>query len=175
MIIRKIITLAFIYSLTLSSMTLFANNNLGEKTADIILIGQSIITMDSSININAVAVAGRKIVATGSYNEVIKLKGKSTKIIELGDNTLVPGFIEHHVHPFLAAITMQSEIIAIEDWILPNKKSKGVIDRKSYLKRLRKAVEQFEGNEPLVTWGFHHYFHGKLSRKDLDSISPEKP
>ena len=42
-------------------------------------------------------------------------------------------FIEHHIHPFLAAVTMNSEILAIEDWYLPSKTSKGVRDRLSYL------------------------------------------
>jgi len=31
---------------------------------------------------------------------------------------VVPGFIAQHDHPLLAALTMTSEIIAIEDWVL---------------------------------------------------------
>ena len=32
-----------------------------------------------------------------------------------------------------------------------------------------------EAEKPFVTWGFHHYFHGKLSRQDLDKISMTRP
>ena len=30
-------------------------------------------------------------------------------------------------------------------------------------------------DKPLVTWGFHHYFHGDLTKDDLDLISSERP
>ena len=30
-------------------------------------------------------------------------------------------------------------------------------------------------SKPLVTWGFHHYFHGELTRQDLDQISTTRP
>ncbi|GIS41473.1 MAG: hypothetical protein Ct9H90mP13_13190 [Pseudomonadota bacterium] len=29
-------------------------------------------------------------------------------------------------------------------------------------------------DKPLVTWGFHHYFHGDLKRDDLDLISSKR-
>ena len=148
----------------------------GNESELVILQAKQIISLDTGEQYqNAIVIDDDRIKDIGSLKELQGRYPKSTLESRFKDKIIVPGFIEHHVHPFLAAITMQSEIIAIEDWILPNKKSKGVIDRKPYLKRLRKAVEQFEGNEPLVTWGFHHYFHGKLSRKDLDAISPEKP
>jgi hypothetical protein len=71
---------------------------------------------------------------------------------------------------------MESNVIAIEDWDLPGNQTKGVRDRETYLQRL-KAEEQVlsESDKPLVTWGFHHYFHGKLSRQDLDKISMTRP
>ena len=89
---------------------------------------------------------------------------------------MVPGLIEHHVHPFLAAITMESNVIAIEDWDLPGNQSKRVRDREAYLQRLKTEERLLsEPDKPLVTWGFHHYFHGKLSRQDLDKISMTRP
>jgi predicted amidohydrolase YtcJ len=30
-------------------------------------------------------------------------------------------------------------------------------------------------NDPLISWGFHHYFHGKLTKDDLDKISSDRP
>ena len=76
----------------------------GEQTADIIFIGDHIITVDAaSVGVTAVAVAGQNIVATGPAKEVLKLKTSSTRVIELGDNALVPGFIDAHGHMTIVA------------------------------------------------------------------------
>ena len=75
-----------------------------DQSADIIFIGDHIITVDSaSAKVTAVAVAGPDIVATGSAEEILKLKKKSTRVIELGDNALVPGFIDAHGHMTIVA------------------------------------------------------------------------
>jgi len=58
----------------------------------------------------------------------------------------------------------------------PHKKSDGVRNRKDYLERLLKTERNIEDDaEPLVSWGFHHYFHGELTRQDLDLISKDRP
>jgi len=76
----------------------------GQQSADIIFIGDHIITVDAaSVGVTAVAVAGQKIVATGPAKEVLKLKNSSTRVIELGDNALVPGFIDAHGHMTIVA------------------------------------------------------------------------
>ena len=76
----------------------------GEQSADIIFIGDHIITVDAaSVGVTAVAVAGQNIVATGPAKEILKLKTSSTRVIELGDNALVPGFIDAHGHMTIVA------------------------------------------------------------------------
>ena len=75
-----------------------------DRSADIIFIGDHIITVDSaSAKVTAVAVAGQDILATGSAEEILKLKKKSTRVIELGDNALVPGFFDAHGHMTIVA------------------------------------------------------------------------
>ena len=76
----------------------------GEQTADIIFIGDHIITVDAaSVGVTAVAVAGQNIVATGPAKEILKLKTSSTRVIELVDKALVPGFIDAHGHMTIVA------------------------------------------------------------------------
>ena len=70
---------------------------------------------------------------------------------------------------------MNSEVIAIEDWNISSKITTGVRNRNDYLKRLEAVELAQQNNEPLISWGFHHYFHGKLTRQDLDLISKERP
>ena len=68
--------------------------------ADLIFTGGTIITMDDSNPIvEALAVKGEKIMAVGTKDDVFKLKGHSTRVVELtGTETLMPGFIEPHAY-----------------------------------------------------------------------------
>ena len=71
--------------------------------ADTIFHGDNIVTMDpGQPTVEAVAVRGETIVAAGSRDEVMALRGPSTRVVELGDNALLPGFIDSHGH-FLGA------------------------------------------------------------------------
>jgi len=70
---------------------------------------------------------------------------------------------------------LSEQIIAIDDWDLPGQTSIGVRDRNGYLQRLISAEEKKPPDMPLISWGYHHYFHGKLSRYDLDKISLTRP
>jgi predicted amidohydrolase YtcJ len=127
---------------------------------------------------DALAVVGDKILAVGSLDEVVAaVDGRKYEVdAAFVDKVIIPGLIDQHVHPLLAALTMSMEIIAIEDWVLPHGTSRKAVDREDYLKRLNEAVAAIEApDEPLFTWGFHHYFHGKLTRQDLDEISDSRP
>ena len=71
--------------------------------ADTILHGDNIVTMDpGQPTVEAVAVRGATIVAAGPRDEVMALRGPSTRVVDLGDNALLPGFIDSHGH-FLGA------------------------------------------------------------------------
>ena len=75
----------------------------GGEPADTIFVGDNIVTMDpQQPTVEAVAVRGETIVAAGSMDEVMALEGPSTRVVDLGDNALLPGFIDSHGH-FLGA------------------------------------------------------------------------
>ena len=92
-----------------------------------------------------------------------------------GDHVIVPGFIAQHDHPVLAALTMSSEILAIEDWVA----ALGDHARRKGQEDFRPATEAVEArtdpNEPVLTWGYHPAFFGPLTRADLDAISAARP
>lgn len=68
---------------------------------------------------------------------------------------LVPGFIAQHDHPLLAALTMTSEIISIEDWVLPKGTSKAAKNHEEYLARLKAANTALKDPDaPLISWGY---------------------
>ena len=144
---------------------------------DRIIVSKTLITLDATNkNSNAVMIRGAKIHAVGQKESLINKFPDAIIDYSFANDVIIPGFIEHHIHPLLAAITMSSEIVAIDDWSLPNKQTKGVRDRASYLKRLQLLEKNIEDkNTPLISWGFHHYFHGKLTKDDLDKISSDRP
>ena len=70
-----------------------------QSAADTIFVGENIVTMDASgREVEAVAVRGSLIAAVGRLDEVMTLEGDQTKIIDLGDRALLPGFIDAHGH-----------------------------------------------------------------------------
>ena len=103
--------------------------------ADLIFIGDNIITMDNS-KVTAVAVRGDRIVATGDQAEIIQLQDDSTRLVELGDRALLPGFIDAHGHfgavatssalldlsspPVGTVETIDDIVTAIQNWIENN-------------------------------------------------------
>ena len=69
------------------------------EPADVVLFGEHIHTVDpANSGATAVALRGEEIVAVGDRGEVEALIGDSTRVVELGDRALVPGFIDAHGH-----------------------------------------------------------------------------
>ncbi|MFO1399280.1 MAG: amidohydrolase [Burkholderiales bacterium] len=145
----------------------------------VIYQAREIVTLDPARpTARAVAVVGDRILAVGELGDLTAAAGKQAYRIDttFADKVVVPGFIAQHDHPLLAALTMTSAIIAIEDWVLPQGTSKAAKSRTEYLERLAKAnADMKDPNEALLTWGFHQYFHGELRKADLDRISATRP
>src|SRR5437899_2686288 len=49
-------------------------------------------------SVRALAVSAGKIIAVGSNDEIQKLKGPKTQVIDLGGHFVMPGFNDAHVH-----------------------------------------------------------------------------
>ena len=76
-----------------------------------IFIAKEILTLNSrNDSVEAVATQGSKIINLGSKEELTSIYPNADLINNYENSILVPGFIEHHIHPFLAAVTMNSEI-----------------------------------------------------------------
>ena len=65
--------------------------------ADTVYVGEHILSM-TGVNPSAVAVRGDRIIATGSEQELASLIGATTQVVELGEQALLPGFIDAHGH-----------------------------------------------------------------------------
>ena len=151
-------------------------------TADELTVypARRIITMDPSMpTATAVAVREDRIVAVGTMESLQPwLDAHDFKIDDTFINkVLLPGFIDPHLHPGLGArLLSQNEIITPEDWDLPSGFVEGVTDRAGYLARLQELVDQDEVSEaPFFTWGWNAYWHGPITRRDLDAVSAIRP
>jgi len=145
----------------------------------IIYTAKEIITEDPKKPMaHAVAVIGSRILAVGEVDELKKAAGNQPVRIDnrYAKQVLVPGFIAQHDHPVLAALTMASEVLSIEDWALPSGTIAAVKNKADFIKRLTAAEKKLtDPGEPLVTWGYHPSFYGPLVRADLDKISTKRP
>ena len=75
------------------------SNDEAVEIADTIFVGANIITMaDEPAVVTGVAVLGETILATGSEKSVRRHQGEMTRIIDLGETALLPGFIDSHGH-----------------------------------------------------------------------------
>lgn len=72
--------------------------------ADIVISNAVVLTMDDAApRFEAVAIAGNSIMAVGSNAGMRALAGGSTRMIDAGGGTVMPGFIEAHMHLFAGA------------------------------------------------------------------------
>ena len=129
--------------------------------------GGEIITMagDSLEYAEVVITINDKIEFVGALEEAQNLFPNSKKF-DLKGQILLPGFIEPHLHPSLAAIMLQNEIIAPYDWILPGQVKKGVQGEEAYRKKIKESITtDAKPNEIYFIWGYHQLWHGNFLEK----------
>lgn len=82
-----------------------ASSQAAEPKADLIYQGGSIVTVNElQPTAEAVAVRRGRIVAVGYRDEVMKLRGPKTKLVDLAGKTMIPGLIDAHGHVFATGI-----------------------------------------------------------------------
>jgi predicted amidohydrolase YtcJ len=144
-----------------------------------VFTAREIVTLDPARpKAEAVAVVNGRILWAGSLEEVVRVLGDQPHVIDrsFADHVIVPGFVAQHDHPVLAALTMSSEILSIEDWVLPGRTIPAVKDKADFITRLTAAVKAApDPSQAVLTWGYHPAFYGPLTRSDLDAISSETP
>ncbi|WP_412470285.1 MULTISPECIES: amidohydrolase [unclassified Halobacteriovorax] len=152
-------------------------NNLNTNKQVSILYGGDIITMagEKIDYVEALAHSDGKILYVGNKVEVQE-KYKNAKMIDLKGGTLMPGFIEPHLHGSLAAVFLQNEIIAPYDWVIPSGVKKGVVGHKAYIKRITDSIKANAKKDKIYfIWGYHQLWHGDMSRQILNNITKEYP
>ena len=146
----------------------------GEAAADLILVGENIITMDSSLgDVGDVAVRGEQIVAVGGADEVLSLQGQGTRMIDLGTQALVPGFIDAHGH-----VAFVARLIDFVNLSSPPVGPVGNMDDIVRLLRERIAERELPEGDWLIGYGYDDSLiteNRHPTRDDLDRASTDHP
>jgi predicted amidohydrolase YtcJ len=142
------------------------------EDADIILINGKIFTSDTSrLYVEALAIRGNQILATGSNAEIEKLANSQTKRIDLKGKTVVPGFNDQHDHAAFqqspVRLTYKSTDEQNGDW---DGSTKAAI-----LDSIAKLVTKATPGEWIAGMIGNKVFHDTSMRNSLDSIAPDNP
>lgn len=142
--------------------------------ADTIFTGGTVLTIEPAGEAEALAVRDGLIAGVGSEKEVMALKGPSTRVIDLHGKTLMPGFVEAHIHYFLMALSKFMVPVGSED---PGGLAVDEVKRK-----IAQAVPDVPPGLPehwLLAWGFDPArtipLFAELKVGDLDAISTTVP
>src|SRR5437899_6075377 len=135
--------------------------------ADVVLINGKVWTVDpAKPEVEAVAVWRGRILAVGTSEEVKKLVGQRTRVIDLKGRRVLPGFYDSHVH--LLGSGMRLSEVALKD----------AKDEAEFGRRLREFDKKLPRDRWLLggEWDHDRTFGGKLPTAELiDKYVPDRP
>lgn len=136
-------------------------------SADLIVLNGAVLTQDvARPGAEALALSGDRIVAVGKSRDIGKLQGRKTRFIDAAGATVLPGFIEGHMHIFGGAV----------DLGLPN------FDGRRGIAALAEVVRDYVLRHPgqglLIAQqlGYVAMENARpATRHDLDQVCPDRP
>ncbi|MCR9096551.1 MAG: amidohydrolase [bacterium] len=142
--------------------------------ADVVFFGEHIHTVDdATAGARAVAIKGENIAGVGSREDVAPLVGPDTRIVELGERALVPGFIDAHGH-FTMAVGFLNMLNASSPPVGPMESIDDIVEG------LAARIEELEipAGEFVTGYGYDDSLLAENrhpDRDDLDRASTEHP
>jgi predicted amidohydrolase YtcJ len=139
------------------------------QSADTILVNGKILTVDTQFSTReAIAIRDGKITAVGGSSDIRKQAGPQTRVIDLQGRTVIPGFIDSHIHAIRAGQTFTSEV----NWV-------GATSLAEALNRIHEAsLSKKPGSWLIVAGGWKaEQFKEKRrpTQADLVAAAPNNP
>lgn len=135
--------------------------------ADLVILNARVLTMDDAApHASAVAVRGQRLERIGSDADIRPLIGPATRVIDAGGSTLLPGFVESHLHLFSGAWGQSFLQLA----------NVTGLDAMTHAVRAFAAANPAEGL--LLAQGADYEILGpeiRLDRHALDAMCPDRP
>ncbi len=79
-------------------------------SADTILHNAKIATNAVPSSVEALAITDGKIAATGTEQEIFRLRGSGTRVIDGKGRTIIPGLNDSHIHPIRGGLNYNMEL-----------------------------------------------------------------
>lgn len=169
---NRVSFITLMHSLKNSSVLLLLGGALRCATANpppasVIFVNGNIYTVnDKQPHTEAIATAGDTIVAAGSNDAALRLKGEGTRVIDLAGKTVVPGFTDSHCHIF--GIGERELTLNLE----------GSNTLADFLAKTGERVRQTESGKWITGRGWIETFWKPAkfpTRSDIDAIAPDHP
>lgn len=139
---------------------------------------RKILTMNPSWpEASAIAVRDGRILELGSL-DACKAWGRQDQVQvrrDFADKVLLPGFIDPHLHPMMAAVLLPMEFITALEWRFPWQTVPAVTSPAAYREALSQLSRRTPKTRPFFTWGYHASWHGDMHRALLDELFGERP
>ena len=157
-----------IRTLALLTVALGVCASLRSQQADMVLVHGTILTVDAKDSVaQALAVRNGGIIAVGTDAQIMKLAGKTTRVIDLHGRTATPGMIDTHSH-YAEAGAEDLSLIKLDD----------ATSIANIVARVKERVATAKPGEWVRGRGWDE---GKLAERryiyaaDLDAVSPQNP
>ena len=151
----------------LISVVLFPTVFAKVEPADLVLRNGNIYTVnDRQAHAEAVAVKGDRIIFVGSNRDAQKYIGKSTRVVDLKGETVVPGMTDAHHH--LEGVGFREMTLNLE----------GVNSLEEFLAKVKARVDQAKPGDWVTGRGWIETFWQPPvfpTRWDLDKVAPNNP
>jgi predicted amidohydrolase YtcJ len=165
--------LAIAISLLATASTIMAQNLPSQPKADVIFLHGNIYTgiadtssFHTTPRAEAMAVRDGRVAAVGRDDEIVKLKGSTTTLVDLGGHFVMPGFNDAHMH--LANAGFRRLTVELG----------GVKTLTEFRDRIRERVRSAGPGEWIVGGGWDHTLwpvQELPSRWDIDEVTTEHP
>ena len=135
--------------------------------ADLLIVNGVVKTMDAAKpRVEALAISDGKIVKLGRSRDILSLKGKKTKVFDAQGNTVLPCFIEGHLHLFYGGAELN--MLNVE----------GLYGHDALVNAVTSHVASNPGQGLVVAQQVAYTILGagkSLTRHDLDKALPDRP
>jgi len=136
---------------------------------DLVLLDGKVVTVDAASSLReALAIRDGKIVSLGSTAEIRRLAGPTTRVVELGGRTVIPGLIDSHLHAVRAALSFSTEV----NWI-------GARSLREALARIGEAARRRPPGSWLIVAGGWNELQFEERRRptqaELEAAAPNNP
>ncbi|WP_295881037.1 amidohydrolase [uncultured Thiohalocapsa sp.] len=164
------------FRFTMAAALLLASACTFAQTAERIWSGGPILTMnDAAMRAEAIAEQDGRIIAVGSSEAVMQLRGPDTRLIDLNGRALLPGFVDAHGHVMMGGLqALSANLLAPPDGEVTDIASLQQVLR-DWVAANQAAVDRAK---LIIGFGYDNAQLAELrhpTRDDLDAVSSDYP